>query len=179
MSERLGELILYIAQKCQTDEAFGAIKLNKILFLSDFIAYAINAKSISGAKYIRQEMGPVPFELVRVRDQIIEEDRAVLQERLYFGKKQKRLIALDAPRLYLFDPDEIRIVDLVIEMCQSRNGTQLSDWTHTLRPWLSARNNEVIPYYTMFILNDGPVTSDMMEWGINRVMELKASGAVQ
>ena len=36
--ERLGELILYVADKCADDPRFGATKLNKILWWSDFQA---------------------------------------------------------------------------------------------------------------------------------------------
>ena len=34
---RLGELILYIAERCADDHTLGATKLNKILWFSDFL----------------------------------------------------------------------------------------------------------------------------------------------
>ena len=39
-SRLLGELILYIAERCAEDPIFGAVKLNKLLWRADFLAYA-------------------------------------------------------------------------------------------------------------------------------------------
>src|SRR5215469_1387653 len=37
--KRLTELILYISKKLSNDEYFGQVKLNKVVFFSDFTAY--------------------------------------------------------------------------------------------------------------------------------------------
>ena len=42
--EKLRELIVYISDRCETDETFGAVKLNKILFLADFNAHLIQSE---------------------------------------------------------------------------------------------------------------------------------------
>ena len=47
--ERLGELILYVASKCTEDQLFGATKLNKILWRSDFRAYAKHGEPITAS----------------------------------------------------------------------------------------------------------------------------------
>ena len=49
--EKLSELILYISQKCATDPKFGAVKLNKILYLSDFLAFGNWGEPITGVEY--------------------------------------------------------------------------------------------------------------------------------
>src|SRR5437660_6974881 len=50
---RYKELVLYICQKCATDQKFGATKLNKILYFSDFLAYAELGEPITGFEYQR------------------------------------------------------------------------------------------------------------------------------
>ncbi len=47
-TEKLRELVLYIADKCEEDRTFGAVKLNKILFYADFISFAEYGEPITG-----------------------------------------------------------------------------------------------------------------------------------
>jgi hypothetical protein len=46
-TKKLQELILYVAKMSEGDPAFGAIKLNKLLFYSDFRAFLDARKSIT------------------------------------------------------------------------------------------------------------------------------------
>ena len=179
MTERFADLILYIASKCQNNEAFGATKLNKILFTADFLAYGAWGRPVSGATYRRLKNGPVPYELLIVRNQLEREGKIVIQDRNYFGRTQKRIVPLAAPDLSKFTAEEIQLVDQVIAAEWQMNGTQLSEWTHTLRPWLSARDGETIPYSTVFTLEDIPVSSEGLSWGATMVRELQASGGLQ
>ena len=55
---KLRELILYVAERCENDPDFGALKLNKILFNADFIAYALTGKAITGASIRSSAMVP-------------------------------------------------------------------------------------------------------------------------
>ncbi len=65
--KRFGELLLYISKKCASDPKFGATKLNKILFYSDFLAYAQLGNSITGCEYQKLPHGPVPKRILAVR----------------------------------------------------------------------------------------------------------------
>ena len=71
--ERLRELILYIADRSQTDPRFGATKLNKLVFFADFQSYAERGKPITGCQYMRLPNGPVPRHLIPIRDRLVEE----------------------------------------------------------------------------------------------------------
>jgi len=65
--EKLAELILYVCHKSEADERFGATKLNKILFYSDFAAYRQLGQPITGADYQNLEEGPAPRKLPPIR----------------------------------------------------------------------------------------------------------------
>ena len=71
------ELLVYIANKCENDIYFGATKLNKILFYSDFICYYMHGKPITGAEYKALQRGPVPTILKRIREQMHGIDIAI------------------------------------------------------------------------------------------------------
>jgi hypothetical protein len=149
--KKFGELILYIAKKSESDPDFGATKLNKILFYSDFTAYGRTGKSITGQEYKKQEFGPVPTALPRVSQNLIKRGTCAIQERRHFGLRQSRLIALREPDLEAFSGVEIAIVDELIEKMGGMTGKDVSLHSHKLAAWEAFELNEVIPYTIAFI----------------------------
>ena len=82
-AQKFRELVLYVANKSADDPYIGATKLNKLLFFSDFLAYAVLGRPISGAVYEKQNHWPEPRELVNARQQLIEDLLAGIQEGSY------------------------------------------------------------------------------------------------
>jgi len=174
MYEKLKELMLYIADKSAADPLFGALKLNKILFLIDFTAYGIWGKPITEATYVHQKLGPVPFQLLPARGALIDSGAAVLQDREHFGGTQQRLTALREPNMSLFTAEERKLIDEALETLRSSNGTEVSNWTYTLRPWKDTLTGDEIPFYTTFILEDVPIDRDDQEWARAMIKQIKA-----
>ena len=113
---RFRELVLYISQKCANDPRFGLVKLNKILFLSDFLAFAHYGEPITGFEYQKLEQGPAPRRLLPLRKQMIDNNELGLQEiPLKSGSTQVRTVNLRRPNLAVFKPEHIAVVDGVIE----------------------------------------------------------------
>jgi hypothetical protein len=152
-SQKLQELILYIAKQCENDPNFGATKLNKALFFSDFYWYATTGKPITGATYQRLENGPAPKQLIPARAELLATDRAEIEERMRFNRKQKRLIAKASANLELFTGGEIAFVDTVIKvLLDGKSATQISDFSHdTCLGWQIAGDKEEIPYEAVFL----------------------------
>ena len=162
---KLKELSLYIAEKSKTDPSFGAIKLNKILFASDFFFYGAGGKAITEAEYVHRGNGPVPKRMPAITDFLEKEGRATVEQRTYFGHTQKRLVPLTGANTSIFEKNELDFVDAMIEHFKPWNGTQLSDWTHTLLPWLLSREGETIPYHTVFSMKQkDTVEQEAIEW---------------
>jgi len=159
--ERIQELILYVARKCECDSKCGATKLNKILFYSDFLAYRQFGRSITGHAYRRLSQGPVPHLMPRFQNALIDNDDAAIQERDYFGRRQKRLIALREPDLDGISGDEIAIVDEVIGMLKDMSAKEVSDLSHEFLGWQAASDGEQIPYATAFVFR--PEVSEDIE----------------
>lgn len=148
------ELVLYISAKCQADPKFGAVKLNKILFLADFLAFADLGAPITGMEYFKLPHGPAPRLMMPIRDAMHERGDIVLERRDVFPfpeNQQIRVIPQRAPRLDLFTAQEIALVDSVIEACSGLTGRDLSDRTHKMPAWLVAREKETIPYPAIFV----------------------------
>src|SRR6266849_3234100 len=91
--EKLAELILYISQKCATDPKFGAIKLNKILYLSDFLSFGNWGEPITGVEYQHLRKGPAPRRLIPVREALQKDGKLLVQSvSLKSGNMQKRMV---------------------------------------------------------------------------------------
>ena len=166
--QRLRELVVYISRKSEPDPFFGAIKLNKILYHSDFEAFRRFGVPLTGCRYSRLKFGPAPKAVVYARDDLVQEG-AIRTERVRIGNfEQIRTIAQRDAVLDLFTPDEIMLVDEVIDRLWPQNATEVSDASHDVR-WKVLRNNDAIPYEFAFLSND-PVS----EYENKRTLELAA-----
>lgn len=144
--KKLRELVLYIAQHCQSDETFGAIKLNKLLFYADFLAYLNFGKPLTGQEYFRLPKGPAPRRWVPVRNQMIEDGEIQIKSKEYFGFPQNRVVPLRKAKLSVFTAEEIDLVDKVIEFHRGKTAAEISDESHGFIGWALAKDQETIPY---------------------------------
>ena len=140
------ELILYIAEKSEGDRTFGATKLNKILFYSDFLAFLELGKAITWHRYQRLENGPAPIALLPVQAEMEEAREIARVPRVYRGRTQKVTLALREPDLKVFTAQEIAIVTEVIEALWNKNASEVSELSHQFLGWKAARLGEEIPY---------------------------------
>lgn len=155
------ELVLYIAQESEDDPRFGATKLNKILYFSDFEAFGILGEPITGATYQRLERGPAPREILPVLRELDGEGAVDRLERRYFNLRQKRIVARQAPDLSLFDEREIEIVDNVIAELRYLNASQVSVLSHLEIGWQLASEHESIPYAAAYISDRKPTPREL------------------
>lgn len=144
--KKLGELMLYIACKSLNDPKFGATKLNKLLFYSEFAVYRDFGDSITGHEYVRRQNGPAPRRFLPVRNRLLQTQQAKLERVEFMGKYQERLVNLRLPDLSQFHAEEIDTVDQVIEHFKDFDGTEISEHSHQFIGWKLAEDGEVIPY---------------------------------
>lgn len=150
--QRFRELCLYICEKCATDPKFGATKLNKILYFSDFLAFARFGEPITGFEYQREKNGPVPKRLVPIRNEMIRSGELAVQPvKLVSGRVQQRSVNLREPRLSIFTPEQIALVDSIIEQFWGLNADEVSDFSHQMVGWKIAEPGESIPYESVFV----------------------------
>ena len=168
----LKELVLYIGAKCALDEHYGVLKLNKILFYSDFRAFQVRGKPITGALYKKYPNGPAPEVMKRVRHELETQKEAFEYENPLPGVNadgeplvEKRLLPRRAARLDSLTAEEIAIVDGVIEWLRPMTGNQVSKLSHRHPGWRFAEMEEVIPYFTALIPDEpGIMSAADMKW---------------
>ncbi len=164
--DRLKQLILYIAEQCATAERFGLIKLNKILWKSDFDAFAARGVPVTGRDYQRLELGPAPKEIPRVYSDMLRDGRIRVEE-VDFGENdsgerivEKRTIPLDRPNLTLFSPEDLAFVDRAIAYYWEMTGTETSDDSHGVA-WKTHNNGDPLPY-ELARLSDKPLPDEAL-----------------
>lgn len=161
-SAKFKELMLYVAEKSSSDEYFGATKLNKILFFSDFQSYGMTGSPITGATYQKLEHGPAPIQFKPTAREIENEGAGVFVERPVFNYFQKVLIPKRSANRRLFSAAEIDLVDEVIRDLAPRNAKDTSRLSHVRSAaWQVADIGEKIPYETVFLSSRRMTSSDV------------------
>ena len=166
---RLGELVLYISERCFEDPAFGAIKLAKILYFSDFRSFARYGQSVTLAEYMSLPQGPVPQRLLYVRQQLEAEHKLFIHRSQFRGLEQHRPIAQREANLDAFAVQDISLVDAVITEHWGKTATEMSALSHD-RIWqIAGTQGRKVPKEAVFISSE-PLT----EYDAQRTRELAA-----
>jgi len=140
------EAILYLSEKSQGDETFGATKLNKLLFYSDFLAYLNFGKAITGEKYFRLKNGPAPRRLLPIKQRLEAEGAIKVESVQFYGFPQNRVIPLRKPDYEVFESREIALMNKLIEIHKGKTASEISDESHGFIGWILASDKEDIPY---------------------------------
>jgi len=170
---RLKELILYIAEKSPKDPRFGALKLNKILYYSDFIGFRELGHSITGATYQHLSEGPAPKEFLVAVEELEDEEACTYKTKPYFNYSQRRIIPNRPANTNLFKSKELKLVDIVIKELWEFNGTEARNLTHEEWGWKLTEDGEEIPYRTAW-LSAEPLTQEQIANGLRLWKKISA-----
>lgn len=148
-------LILYAAHRARKskDQWFGAVKLNKILYFCDFIAYQRYGEPITGATYQKLSEGPAPKELLKARRELIADELVKLKPTRVFNYVQHRLVPTQktvSPSDH-FKEHEIEVIEEVIEALGPMTAAEVSELSHNEMGWRIAEMYEDIPYETALL----------------------------
>ncbi len=159
-ADKLRELVLHISRQSEGDPCFGAVKLNKILFYADFLAYRHFGRPITGAEYQKLDHGPAPCQLKPLRDRMKREGALAIRKQEYGAYTQHRTLALREPILDKFSANEIALVDKVIQDLWGQNASDVSDRSHGFIGWQLAKLGEMIPYSVALLTRRDPTEKE-------------------
>lgn len=152
---RFKELIVLISELCANDPTYGSVKLNKILYFSDFMAYRVLGEPITGARYFKLPEGPAPRQMLAARQELQREGRLEIKQRPYFNGVQKRpVIVGEGPKAKAFEEREIAIVKSLVEYFWGKSAREVSDFSHLQPGWILAEDRADIPYETAWLSAD-------------------------
>ncbi len=161
---KMREMILYVCKESADDPAFGATKLNKILFFADFLAYELHGKAITGMEYQKLPYGPAPRLLMPIHRELESRGELVIEMRPCGSKMQKRSVAQRDPNTSVFSKDELELLNEVIHQLTNRNATEVSRLSHRFSGWDLAEEGETIPYEVALIDDPGPLSPEELAY---------------
>lgn len=171
-SKKLEELVLYIAYKSQNDKYFGMTKLNKLLYYSDFMSYLYEEEPIVGATYIKKDQGPITPDLLSAIERLKEKKKIAISEISFFNFTQKKVVPLKNPDISCFKPEEIALVDEIIEHFKDNTAKDISKFSHGELGWQAAKMNEIIPYEAVLVMSPEETAKNITSFDIKHVKTL-------
>ncbi len=164
-------VVHYICDKASANPSvLGAIKLNKVLWYSDTVNYKIHGKSITGEVYVKRQHGPVPKNILRLIDSLVEGGVIARGKVDHFGFLKNEYIAIKDADLSLLSAEEVSLIDAAFEhVCLNHTAKSVSAETHG-RIWQLAEMGEEMPYFTVFASDLGEVDEQDVEWANQQIL---------
>ncbi|MEK7093095.1 MAG: Panacea domain-containing protein [Patescibacteria group bacterium] len=139
--------ILYLCQKLG-GELRGKKKLAKLLYYVDFDLYEKSQRSLTGDVYKALPMGPYPTHLEGMVAEM--QKKGVLEVSQSPGvdgyNPTEVYVCIKEPSLSVFDNEEKKMLDRVIQKYGHLTGTQLQHLSHTEAPYVGTELSHEIPY---------------------------------
>jgi hypothetical protein len=161
-AKRFEELVLYIAERTQSDPDFGRTKLAKVLFYSDFDAHRTLGEAITGAQYQNWEHGPYPPRLESAQRLLSNAGRATIEDGgSDFDPKRIRPRPghhADPGRVGI-SAEQLAIVDAWIARISGASARRIEHLSHAFPGYKMVRRNEEIPYNSSFLARSKPAES--------------------
>lgn len=167
------ELVLYIANALKDQPAYGATLLNKALYYIDNVSYLKFKKPVSNLKYVKQHYGatPSPSEFLSLWNELIHNKDLEEVKTEFFGKVQKKHLALRSPNIEYFNNEEIMLIDKVIANISNHNATSISNASHKVLAWEIADDMEELPLYSYLLTSKIPTDNDI-SWAKREIDKL-------
>jgi hypothetical protein len=173
--EKFKSLVHYICWRVDNPARLGAVKLNKVLWFSDLATYLHFNSPITGARYVKRQFGPVPAAIVPMIEELKTEGALAARDVEYHNKPKREFFALTRPDLTSFSPDEISVVDQVIEaVCDKHTAASISELTHN-EPWEIAEIGEDLPFCTVFSARSGEIDESDITWADAQIASIRTA----
>ncbi len=142
--EKVLNIMAYIAQR--TDGVFTT-KLNKLLWYIDTLNFKENSVSMSGCAYIHDKYGPIPKNYRWLIAAAV--DKGLLcEEEVCFSSGSGGIIYNTGKPCdeSLFNQEEIRVMNYVINYFKDFNCEMIKERSHTEEAYLKSESKEAISY---------------------------------
>ena len=153
---RFRDLMLYLAHRCQDADYLGSTKLCKLLYYSDFTAFARTGSPITGRITFDSRLGPMPREFYRQRRRLIEAGLARMEMRAVFDRDRERLVPLVDAEYFVhrFCGPEREAVDRTLETLAGMITSEAAEYSHGEVGFLIAADGETIPYEAAYLVSE-------------------------
>jgi len=140
--ERYRQAVLFFLHQCES-RRMGKVKLMKLLYYLDFDHFEKHGRSVTGDRYLRFPLGPLP-----------EHGEAVLERMVAEGQVQirgwKPLIPCD---LSVFSSSELVVLRSVCARWRYATKQEIVDASHREPTWTEVQAGREVPYVYAYLRN--------------------------
>lgn len=147
--EKFKEVLLYILNKVGSKSNVGETVIYKLLYFVDFDFYEKYEEQLIGATYIKNHYGPTPIEFAKIVKEMERDDLVKVSDQ-YFQYPQTKYLPKRKPDLNKLTPQEIELIDEVLNRLSDMNAQQISEYSHYDVPWITSGDGEIIKYESVF-----------------------------
>lgn len=148
--KKFKEVLLYILGKVGAKPNVGETVLYKLMYFIDFNYYEKYEEQLIGATYIKNHHGPTPIEFSSIVNEMIENKEIEIVKSKYFQHLQKKYLPHQEPDLSVFNANEIKMIDDVLQKLSSMNAATISEYSHQDVPWIVTPERQKIDYESVF-----------------------------
>ena len=151
--EKFKQMYMYILSKFK-NKGVPKTKLAKLLYLADFRHFYENLESMSGMLYRCETYGPLANNFSDLTDEL-HSNGEIRIELLSGGANMVSIKSVAYNNNYdLLSNQEKKELDEICELWKDIRTEEIVNYTHSQKPWMACRKNEIIPY--TLILQEDP-----------------------
>lgn len=145
--EKFGNVVLFFLE---LNKNIFKVKMNKLLYYSDFLHFKRFGQSITGYKYQAIQMGPVPYRYDAIYDLLTHENIIdfVLEE--IKNATVDRPVAIKSFDKKIFNESELKVLNEVYERFKNMSTEDLVELSHKEKGWIEENNKRGIISYQKY-----------------------------
>lgn len=157
------ELVLLLAARSEDDPRMSRVKLNKLLYRSDFEAFRLLGRSITGARYVRGEFGPMAAELPAAEKELGRRGLLTWRRERTGTNEQKIPVATEGADETQFSKEELAIIARSLDELREYGGKGASDWSHEESAGWRLKPNGAEITYESGLIDTRPLAPERLE----------------
>lgn len=165
-------LVHFLVHECRDNPGrLGSIRLNKALWFTDMLAYQDHGAPVTGERYVKRKMGPVPATILATLSALETEGKILIQEPGH--RYQPRLFhSLVAPDVDLLSERDRESAKVILDVVCGYTASEVSEVTHD-EVWDAAAEGEEIPLFATLASGRGVITDDVKAWAYESVQSME------
>lgn len=172
LSRKFKALVHFIVHECDNPRRLGAVRINKALWFTDSLAYQSTGESVTGEKYIKRQMGPVPANILSTLKELEEEGKIIIHKR---GRPYDphMFLSITPPDVSLLTENDRLLAKNFLDIVCEYSANEVSEFSHDAT-WEAASEGEEIPLCATLVTEGGCITDEMRGWANSVVSEIGA-----
>jgi hypothetical protein len=167
--DKLDAAVHYIIARVERPSDLGAVKLHKVLWLTDLELMYARDRTLAGETFIKMPQGPWGTHVDKALKRLKKSHQVAEIEGSYYGYRQRQFSSLKLPTLNGLSAAEVDVINRMIDVvCFQHTARSISEATHDA-VWKRTPDKGVMPASCVFEQMIGGVTEEDLRWGRSKL----------